>query len=123
MARYAFLIALGLALAAASPLAVRADTSVSGTWNCTATGEGASGTNTGKFPLTLTESNGSVTGSYYDGKASLAGTRDGITIKGQYKEPTGNGYFQFSIQDNGNSLIGSWGVQPDQKGGDWYCTR
>jgi len=124
MNRYAFVSAIALSiLALVLPAGASADYSTAGTWACTATGEGPNGDQNGHFTLALTESNGAVTGSYYDGKASLSGTRSGNTVSGTYTEPAGSGVFSFTFSADGSSFTGNWGVKAGQTNGTWSGAR
>ncbi|HTA39658.1 MAG TPA: hypothetical protein VK760_11300 [Candidatus Acidoferrales bacterium] len=122
MKRLAFVGAIALSVAALLlPLGAQADFSTAGTWTCAASGEGANHDQTGHFTLSLTESNGVVIGTYYDGKASLKGTRSGNTVTGAFTEPNGTGPFSFTFSDDGSSFTGTWGTSP--AGGSWSGTR
>jgi hypothetical protein len=123
--RHAFLGAIALSiLALVLPAAVRAaDFSTAGTWACAATGEGPNGDKTGKFTLVITESGSDITGSYYNGTASLKGQRSGNTITGTFTEPSGSGVFTFTFSGDGQSFTGTWGTKSGQTGGTWSGTR
>jgi len=123
MKRHVFFAAIALSIAALLlPTGALADYSTAGTWTCAATGEGPNHNNTGHFTLTLTESNGAVAGSYYDGAASLKGTRSGNTVTGTYTEAGGSGPFTFTFAADGSSFTGTWGASA-ATGGTWSGTR
>jgi hypothetical protein len=119
---FAGAFALGI-LMLALPTAVPAQSSSTGTWACTASGEGPNGDQIGHFTLVLKESSGTVTGTYYDGAASLTGSRSGNTVTGTYKEKSGPGVFTFVFSGDGKSFTGTWGVNAGQTGGTWSGTR
>jgi hypothetical protein len=122
MKRHVFAGAIALSICALLlPAHAIADYSTSGTWACAAGSEGPNHDQTGHFTLTLAESNGTVTGSYYDGKASLKGTRSGNIVAGTFAEPSGTGPFSFTFSADGSSFTGTWGASP--AGGSWSGTR
>jgi MscS family membrane protein len=100
-----------------------AGNSFAGTWSCAASGEGPNHDQTGHFSLVLKQSGNTVTGSYYDGNASLSGTVQGNTVKGTFTEASGKGLFSFILSDDGNGFTGSWGPQDGTKSGTWNGTR
>jgi MscS family membrane protein len=100
-----------------------AENSFAGTWACAASGEGPNHDQTGHFPLVLKQSGSTVTGSYYDGTASLTGTVQGNTVTGTFTEASGKGLFSFVLSDDGNGFTGSWGPQDGTKSGTWNGTR
>jgi hypothetical protein len=121
--RFFFVSAIALSVAALLlPSGALADYSTAGTWACAATGEGPNHDQTGHFTLTLTESNGNVTGSYYDGAASLKGTRSGNAVTGTYVEASGGGTVHFTFAADGSSFTGTW-VTNGGTGGTWSGTR
>ncbi|MBV8491562.1 MAG: hypothetical protein JO199_13630 [Candidatus Eremiobacteraeota bacterium] len=125
--RLALSLACALAvLILAVPAGVRADSSFAGTWTFAATGDGPNADQTSHMTIALTESNGSVTGTY-DG-ATLEGTRSGDIVTGTFKtgtfaRQTGHGYFVFAISNDGKSVLGTWGVNPGTIEGEWNGTR
>jgi hypothetical protein len=126
MKRHVFSLALAV-LALAAPVGVRADAPFTGTWASTATGDGPNADQTAWISLTLTEANGAVTGTFYNGTATLAGTRNGNVVTGTYKtgsfaQQTGSGFFVFAISDDGKTFKGTWGVNPGEVDGEWNGT-
>lgn len=119
MKRLAFIaLALGV-FALGTQLGALADANFAGTWACAASGEGPNGDQIGKFPLVLKQSGSTVTGSYYDGSASLKGTLKGNTLTGTWKESSGTGVFTFVMADDGKSFTGTWGVKAGSTSGTW----
>jgi hypothetical protein len=123
MKRLPFVSAIALSIVALLvPAGAQADFSTTGTWACAASGEGPNHDNTGHFTLTLTESNGVVIGSYYDGAASLKGARSGNTVTGAFQEASGTGKFSFTFSADGSSFTGTWGNDAGPAG-SWSGTR
>ncbi|HNW94154.1 MAG TPA: hypothetical protein PKM88_14690, partial [bacterium] len=58
--------------------------------------------------LTLTQSGARVTGTYYDGDGTLAGTLTGSTLRYQYRDSTDSGCGEFVFAADGNSFTGTW---------------
>jgi hypothetical protein len=123
MKRLAVLLAVFSVFALGLNIDAIAGNSFAGTWACAASGEGPNHDQTGHFPLVLTQSGNTVTGSYYDGKASLTGTVDGNTVKGTFTEASGKGLFSFVLSDDGTRFTGSWGPQDGSNSGTWSGTR
>ncbi len=64
--------------------------------------------NTTYGPLIITQSGSNLTGSYYNGKASLKGTMIGKRLDYIWRESTGSGNGSFVLSNNGNSFSGFW---------------
>lgn len=86
----------------------------------------ASGTfNTQWGPIILRHSGGSVTGTYYDGKAKVTGSLKGLVLTGTWTQTNGSGDFVFTFSPDGSSFNGKW----RRKGGtstwseNWDGTR
>jgi hypothetical protein len=123
MKRLAALFAVFSVFALGLNASAIAGNSFDGTWTCAASGEGPNHDQTGHFSLVLKQSGGTVTGSYYNGSASLTGTVQGNTLKGTFTEASGNGSFIFVLSDDGTGFTGSWGPQDGSKSGTWNGTR
>jgi hypothetical protein len=128
MKRPATSLAFALAvLVLTTPIGVLADGPFTGTWSSTATGDGPNADQTARITLTLTEANGTVTGAFYNGTATLTGVRHGNVVTGTYKtgtfsEQTGSGFFVFTLSDDGKTFKGTWGVNPGEVDGEWNGT-
>jgi hypothetical protein len=123
MKRLAIFLAVLSVFALGLNVSAIAGNSFTGTWSCAVSGEGPNRDQTGHFPLLLKQSGNTVTGSYYDGKASLSGTVQGNTVEGTFTEALGKGLFTFVLSDDGNGFTGSWGPQDGTKSGTWNGTR
>lgn len=82
-------------------------------------------------PMTLSASNGKLTGHYTHDKGRIQGTlsADGRTLQGwwseypSYKGPKDGGRFLFRLSPDGKSLSGRWGYGDSLEAGDWTGTR
>ena len=110
-------------VATALPLAALAEpNSLTGVWQCTATGEGNSGNNTGHFTMSLAQSGPLVIGTYYNGTATLSGHLSGNDLVGKWDESGSMGDFHFAFAPNGRSFTGSWGTGGHTQG-QWSGTK
>ena len=91
--------------------AVRADGDFTGTWD----------TNYG--PVTMIQKGKKVTGSYYDGKATLQGRVEGRKLLLNYQEPNEGGEAWFKLSDDGASFVGKYRTAGSDQWVDWTGTR
>ncbi|MGI9550123.1 MAG: hypothetical protein ACR2MT_02895 [Aurantibacter sp.] len=69
----------------------------------------ASGTfNTQYGPITLRHSGGSISGTYYEGKATVSGSLNGLVLTGTWTQTNGSGDFVFTFSSDGSSFDGKW---------------
>ena len=69
----------------------------------------ASGTfNTQYGPIILRNSGGSITGTYYEGKATVSGSLRGLVFTGTWVQTNGSGDFVFTFSSDGSSFDGKW---------------
>ena len=64
--------------------------------------------NTGWGPIILRHSGGSVTGTYYEGKAKVTGSLKGLVLTGKWTQTSGSGDFVFTFSADGSSFKGKW---------------
>lgn len=73
--------------------------------------------------LTLTLSNGSLTGRYMNGVGTVTGTQAGNVLSGQWSSSAGTGRLQFTISSDCNSFTGTWGYNGAALPYTWSGTR
>lgn len=100
-------LALCLLLCAAPAVAL----DCSGTWQTTY-GE-----------LVLRQHGDRVTGTYYNGGATIAGTLDGSCLSFTYDETTARGEGKFTFADDGQSFTGTWRAAGTADWSRWDGTR
>lgn len=66
--------------------------------------------------MQLSQSDGSVTGTYEVDQGSIEGTVQGNKLIGTWSEGEDAGEFEFTLSPDGNSFIGRW---RDDSSGDW----
>jgi hypothetical protein len=66
--------------------------------------------------MELSQSDGSVTGTYEVDQGSIEGTVQGNKLIGTWSEGKDAGEFEFTLSPDGNSFIGRW---RDDSSGDW----
>ena len=108
MKKYALLVVLWL-LCCAAP--VWAEEQFTGTWD----------TNYG--PLTMVQKDKTVTGSYYDNKASLKGTVTRNRLTFNYLETGEKGDGEFTLAPDGNSFVGRYRTVGSKDWHEWNGTR
>ena len=116
--------ATAVLLGAVPPESALAIPALSGTWECTASGEGSNGDRVGHFDLNLKQAGDAVTGSYYQGTATLSGELKGDTLRGRWEESqTSTGVFTFVFESDGESFTGTWGLKEGDTAGTWSGKR
>jgi hypothetical protein len=91
--------------------AVRADNDFTGTWD----------TNYG--PLTMIQKGRKVTGTYYDGTATLQGKAEGRRLTLNYQEPSQGGEAWFELSRDGSSFFGKYRTAGTRDWVEWSGTR
>jgi hypothetical protein len=76
-------------------------------------------------PMTLTEKDGKVSGTYQMGNTrnDITGTVKDRTLTFTYKEPAAAGEGEFVLAEDGKSFSGKWRQAGDQQWGLWKGTR
>jgi hypothetical protein len=100
-----------LALSAVLVFACGARADFTGTWD----------TNYG--PVTMIQRGDRVTGTYYDGTASLRGRVQGCRMTLSYRETSERGEARFELAPDGNSFTGRYRAAGTQNWVDWCGTR
>lgn len=59
-------------------------------------------------PIILRHSGGSVTGTYYEGKAKVSGSLRGQVLTGTWTQTNSSGDFEFTFSADGSSFDGKW---------------
>ena len=114
--------AVGSAPPPATPTPVATPTAMpSGTWT------GVWDTSWG--PMALTQSDGSVTGTYEYDQGMIQGTVQGNKLIGTWSEypsyapPDDGGEFEFIMSPDGNSFLGRWRYDSSGDWSEWTATR
>lgn len=76
--------------------------------------------NTNYGEVILQQSGSSVSGSYYNGSASIRGYLSGYVLEGDWLQTNGSGRFRFELARDGGSFTGIWGRSASNSdGGAW----
>jgi hypothetical protein len=74
--------------------------------------------------MQLSQSDGSVTGTYEVDQGTLEGTVQGNKLIGTWHEgPEDSGEFEFTLSPDGNSFVGGWRVNSSEDWTEWTGTR
>jgi len=78
--------------------------------------------NTNYGEVILQQSGSSVTGTYYNGTASIRGYLSGNVLEGDWVQTNGRGQLRFELAGAGGYFSGTWGRTNNSDGGGWNGT-